>query len=160
MRRVPVLALLFLASFTSVLLAQSTNASLTGRITDTFKALIVDARVAAISTGTNVRYETNTNGSGEYHLANLPPGPYRIEIEKPGFKKIIKPDVILHVQDALRIDFEMTVGSLSETVAVEAGAPLVNTESGTVSTVIDHTFVENVPLNGRSFQNLIILTPG
>jgi carboxypeptidase family protein/TonB-dependent receptor-like protein len=146
--------------FTSVLCAQSTNASLTGRITDPAKALIVDARVTAISSGTNVRYETTTNNSGEYYLANLPPNRYRIEIEKPSFKKLIKPDVILHVQDTLEIDFEMTLGPVSETVTVEAGASLVNTESATVSTVIDRTFVENLPLNGRSFQTLIMLTPG
>ena|ERR1700752_1234426 len=75
-----------------------------------------------------------------------PPSLYRIEIEKSGFKKIIKPDVILHVQDAVKIDFEMAVGSVSEAMTVEAGAPPVNTESGTVSTVIDRTFVENLPL--------------
>src|SRR5215470_4758269 len=160
MRRVPAVALLFVASLTSVLRAQSTNASLTGRVTDPSKALIADAKVAAISAATNVRYETTTNGSGEYYLANLPPGPYRIEIEKPGFKKLIKPDVILHVQDALDIDFAMTLGTTSETIAVEAGAPLVNTESGTVSTVTDRTFAENLPLNGRSLQTLIALTPG
>jgi Carboxypeptidase regulatory-like domain/TonB dependent receptor len=160
MRRVPPLALLFLVSFTPVLRAQSTNASLTGRVTDPVKAFIVDAKIAAISADTNVRYETTTNGSGEYHLANLPPSLYRIEIEKSGFKKLIKPDVILHVQDALEINFEMTLGNLSETIMVEGGAPLVNTESATVSTVVDRTFVENLPLNGRSFQTLIMLTPG
>lgn len=159
MRPVSAFAFLLLASLTCVR-AQSTNASLTGRITDPAKAMIVEAKVAAINAGTNVRYETATNGSGEYHLANLPPNTYRIEIEKPGFKKIIKPDVILHVQDALEINFEMTLGAVSETVTVEAGAPLVNTESATVSTVVDHTFVENLPLNGRSFQTLITLTPG
>jgi hypothetical protein len=151
---------LFLASIASPLRAQSTNAGLTGRITDPSKALIAAARVSALSSGTNVRYETLTNGSGEYYLANLPPSSYRIEIEKPGFKKLIKPDVVLHVQDALAIDFEMTLGASSETINVEAGAPLVNTESGTVSTVVDRTFVENLPLNGRSFQTLILLTPG
>jgi hypothetical protein len=159
MRQVLALALL-LVSFTPALRAQSTHASLTGRVTDPSKALIADARVAAISAGTNVRYETTTNGSGEYYLANLPPGLYRIEIEKPGFKKLIKPGVILHVQDALEIDFEMTIGSLSDTITIEAGAPLVNTETATVSTVVDRTFVENLPLNGRSFQTLILLTPG
>src|SRR5262249_8325872 len=97
---------------------------------------------------------------GEYYLANLPPGPYRVEIEKPGFKKLIKPEVILHVQDALEINFEMTLGSVSETITVEGGAPLVNSESGTVSTGIDRTFGHNLPLNGRSFQTLIMLTPG
>jgi len=154
------LAFLLAALFTPVLRAQSTNASLTGRIADPAKARIVNARVAAVRAGTNARYETATNASGEYYLANLPPGDYRIEIEKPGFKKIIKPGVTLHVQDVLGLDFEMTLGSLSETVTVEAGAPPVDTESATVSTVIDRMFVENLPLNGRSFQTLITLTPG
>ncbi|HEY0728370.1 MAG TPA: carboxypeptidase regulatory-like domain-containing protein, partial [Pyrinomonadaceae bacterium] len=140
--------------------AQSTNASLAGRITDPANALIVDAQVAAISTGTNIRYEDTTNDSGEYHLANLPPASYRLEIQKPGFKTLIKPDVILHVQDALRIDLQMTLGDVSETVMVESGAPLVNTETATVSTVVNRTFVENIPLNGRSFQTLIQLAPG
>src|SRR6185503_19392800 len=66
----------------------------------------------------------------------------------------------LHVQDALEINFEMALGETSEAITVEGGAPLVNTESGTVSTVIDRTFVENLPLNGRSFQTLIMLAPG
>ena len=57
--------------------------------------MIVDARVSAISTGTNLRYETMTNSSGEYYLANLPPNLYRIEVEKNGFTKLIKPDVVL-----------------------------------------------------------------
>ncbi len=160
MSRAPLAALLFLVLFASILRAQSINASLAGRITDPSKALIVNAKVVAINTGTNVRYETTTNSSGEYHLANLAPGAYRMELEKSGFKRLIKPDVILHVRDALEIDFAMTVGSASESITVEAGAPLVNTESATVSTVVDRTFVENLPLNGRSFQTLIMLTPG
>ena len=159
MRRVAALVFILLTSFT-LGLAQSTNASIAGRITDPANALIVDAKVAAISTGTNIRYEDTTNGSGEYHLGSLPPNSYRLEIEKSGFKKLIKPNVVLHVQDALRIDLQMTLGDVSEIVTVESGAPLVNSESGTVSTVINRTFVENVPLNGRSFQTLIQLTPG
>jgi hypothetical protein len=143
-----------------VLPGQSTNAALSGRITDPSKAVVVGAKVAAISAATNLPYQTLTNGSGEYHLVNLAPGDYRIEIEKQGFKKLAKPDVILHVQDTLALDFEMTLGAASETVNVEAGAPLVNSESGTVSTVVDRALIENLPLNGRSFQTLISLTPG
>jgi Carboxypeptidase regulatory-like domain len=158
-RATALLVLLFFAPGAG-LRAQSTNASITGRVTDPSKAVIVDAKVAAISAGTNVRYEGATNSSGEYYLTNLPPGSYRIEIEKSGFQKLIKPDVTLHVQDALAIDLEMTLGSGSESITVEAGAPAVNTESAAVSTVIDRTFVDNLPLNGRSFQTLIMLTPG
>ena len=160
MRRAPALVVFFFLSYSAVLRGQSTNASITGRVTDPSKALIADAKVAAINEGTNFRFDATTNNSGEYYFTNLPPGPYRIEIEKLGFKKLIKPDVILHVQDDLEIDFEMTVGSSAESITVEAGAPLVNTESGTVSTVIDRTFVDNLPLDGRSFQTLILLTPG
>jgi hypothetical protein len=154
-------ALLFLL-LTPVLLAQgqTTNASLGGRITDPAKALVVDARITAISETTNVRYETTSNGLGEYRLAHLPPDNYDLEIEKPGFKKLLKPDVVLHIQDIVRIDFELTVGELSEAVSVQAGARVLNTESATVSTVVDRSFVENIPLNVRSFQTLIALTPG
>ena len=140
--------------------AQSTSAAIAGRITDPSKARIASARVAAINADTGLRYETLTNASGEYRMLDLPPGAYRIEIDKPGFKRLIKPDVVLHVQDALAIDFEMALGAASETITVQAGAPLVNTESGAVSTVVDRQLVENLPLNGRSFQTLITLTPG
>jgi hypothetical protein len=159
--RVPALAACLLLVFSSSgLHAQSTNASLTGRITDPSKASIANASVAAISTDTNIRYETTSNTSGEYHLANLPPGPYRLEVEKRGFKKTIKPAVILHVQDALEINFETSIGEVTDSITVEGGVSLLNTESATVSTVVDRTFVEDIPLNGRSFQTLILLTPG
>jgi hypothetical protein len=150
---------LFAAS-TGILRAQSTNASLTGRVTDPSKAVVADAKVTAINPDTNYRYEASTDHSGQYYLSNLPPGSYGIEIEKAGFKTLITPDVILHVQDALAIDFELPLGSSSQTVTVQAGAPLVNTESAAVSTLIDRTFVDDLPLNGRSFQTLIMLTPG
>jgi len=71
-------ACIFAVVAVSVLRAQSTTASLAGRITDPSKSLIADARITAISTNTNVRYETTTNGSGEYHLVNLAPNSYRI----------------------------------------------------------------------------------
>lgn len=160
MRRTSTLVLFFLISSTAVLRAQSTSASLTGRVTDPSKARIVGARVTAVSIGTNSHYETTSNGSGEYYLPNLPPNAYRIEVEKSGFRKLIKPDVILHVQDALEVDFEMPVGVASDSVNVQAGAPLLNTSDATVSTLIDNHFVENMPLNGRSFSSLIDLTPG
>ncbi|HET6929209.1 MAG TPA: TonB-dependent receptor [Candidatus Acidoferrum sp.] len=142
------------------LLAQSTNASLTGYITDPAKAIIVGAKVIAINVDTNIRYQGITNNAGDYDVTNLPPGKYRIEVEKPGFKTVVKSDVILHVQDTIAINFEMVLGSVSEIVTVEGGAPVINTTDASVSTVVDREFAENLPLNGRSFQTLIELTPG
>src|SRR5215469_6787812 len=112
MRRISaVVTLLFLTWPPFVLRAQSTNASLSGRISDPTNAAITDARVVAISTSTNIRYETTSNASGEYYLTNLPPGSYTLEVEKAGFKKLVKPDVVLHVQDALAEQGERHGGS-------------------------------------------------
>jgi len=159
--RVPALAACLLLVFSSAgVRSQSTNASLTGHVTDPSKAPIADAQVAAINARTNARRETTTNGSGEYYVTNLPPGPYRLEIEKPGFKKIIKPEVVLHVQDTFAINFEMAVGAVTDSITVEGGAPLLDASDATVDTLIDNRFVENMPLNGRSFSALIDLTPG
>ena len=160
LRHAAALALALLVESAHVLPAQSTSASLTGRVIDRSKAVITGAKIAGINTGTGVEYDTASNASGDYDLPDLPPGTYRLEIEKTGFKKLIKPDVVLHVQDAFEIDFKMTVGSVTESITVEGGAPLVNTESATVSTVVDRTFADNLPLNGRSFQTLIMLAPG
>jgi hypothetical protein len=155
-----VVAIILSLSFAGVVRAQSTSASLTGVVTDPQKAIVVDAKVAVINVGTNESYSGATNGRGEYFVTNLPPGSYRIEVEKTGFKTVIKPDVTLHLQDTLEINFEMTLGSISESITVEAGAPLLNTSDGSVGTVIDRNFVDNLPLNGRSFNTLLQLTPG
>jgi len=160
MRIVAALLLLSLFSYLDVLCAQSTNASITGRVTDPRKQVIPDAKVAAMNLDTNVRYEAATNGSGEYYLTNLPPGSYRIEIEKAGFRKLSKPDVILHVQDALAIDFEMTLGSASVILTVEAGAPLVETTSSEISGLVNSKKIQDLPLNGRNYIDLSLLQAG
>ena len=142
------------------LLAQSPNGVLNGQVVDPSSRAIVGAEILAVSDVTHVQYTTKTNGEGIYVLPNLPPGPYRLQVSKFGFKTLIKPDITINVQDALAINFTLPVGSFSEIVTVESGAPLVNTESAAVSTVVDRNFAENLPLNGRSFQTLIQLTPG
>src|SRR5882724_1784246 len=113
-----------------------------------------------VNDSTGVQYTTKTNGDGIYLVPNLPPGPYRIQVSQRGFKTIIKPDIVIHVQDALAINFTLPIGAASEVVTVPGGAPLVNTENAAVGTVIDRKFVENLPLNGRSFNTLLQLTPG
>lgn len=150
---------LCLAAGASRLFAQSSNASLTGRITDPSKAVIPAAKVAVINTGTRTHYETVTNGTGTFYVTNLPPGTYRIEVEKLGFKTVIKSDLVLHVQDALEINFEMAFGSASESVTVQGGAPQLDTESSTVGTVVEQRKANELPLNGRNVFNLIELAP-
>ncbi len=139
--------------------AQSADASLMGQITDPNKALIAGATVTVINSGTGIHYQGLTNETGTYYVSNLPPGRYRIEVEKLGFKAVIQSGVVLHVQDALEVNFEMMLGSASESVTVEGEASPVDTESSTVGTVVEQRKANELPLNGRNVFNLIVLAP-
>jgi hypothetical protein len=152
------LVLLFLSS--GSVLAQSPDGSITGIVLDPETKSIGGAEIIAVNDLTGLKYVTSTNSEGIYSLPNLPPGPYRIQVSKVGFKAIIKPDIVLNVQDALSINFKLPIGASSVVVTVEGGAPLINTTDAVVSTVVDRQFAENLPMNGRSFQTLIQLTPG
>src|SRR6266478_3324535 len=140
--------------------AQSTNAAVGGQITDEQGRVVPGVTVVLTNLNTGVTYEAKTNGDGFYNAPNLPPGIYRANVTKDGFKSIVKGDIELHVQDVASINFELQIGSVNETVTVEAGGLVINTTDASVSTVVDRQFAENLPMNGRSFQTLIQLTPG
>jgi hypothetical protein len=144
----------------SRLVSQSTNATINGMVADTAGRAIVAVDLEIVSDATGVHYSGKTNGSGNYTVSVLPPGRYTIQASKIGFKTIITPGIVLNVQSALALNFTLPVGATSETVTVEAGSSLLNTTDASVSTVVDRKFVENMPLNGRSFQDLISMTPG
>jgi hypothetical protein len=158
MRRV-VLGVMLVVLFRGMLQAQSADASLTGRITDPNKAVIAGATVIVINSATGIHYEGLTNEIGTYYVSNLPPGQYRIEVEKLGFKAVIESGVVLHVQDALEVNFEMMLGSASESVTVEGEESPIDTESSTVGTVVEQRKANELPLNGRNVFNLIVLAP-
>src|SRR6266699_245724 len=140
--------------------AQGDLAAVTGRVFDPNNAVIVEATVIAWNVDKGIETTVQTNEEGIYRFVDLSPGNYEFSVSKRGFKVILKPGVTLHVADAVSLNFTMQVGDQRETVTVEGGAPLINTENATVSTVVDRQFAENLPLNGRSFQALIQLTPG
>ena len=152
--------ILFILLFGSRLFAQAGNASLTGFIQDSAKAFIPGVRVVAINTDTDQQFETVTNKDGSYTISSLPVGPYRMQIEKVGFRTILKEGLFLHTQDVLQINFQMAVGSTSESVTVSGEGNNINTADAAVGTVIDRQFVQDIPMNGRSFQTLILLSPG
>lgn len=140
--------------------SQSTNATISGGVTDPSGNFILGAEVQIANDATGVVYSARTNRSGMYLVPILPPGLYHVQVSKPGFKTIIKADVVLNVQSAVALNFTLPVGATSESVTVDASSSPINTTDASVSTVIDQKFVENTPLNGRSFQDLISLTPG
>jgi len=160
--RFPRIAFIFAyaVSLALPLAAQSPNGTINGLVLDPSNRVIAGADILVINDATGVKYSGKTNDDGIYVVPNLPPGPYRLQVSKVGFKTLIKPDIVLNIQDALSINFTLPVGAVFEIVTVQGGASMINTTDASVSTVIDDTYVENMPLNGRSFQDLILLTPG
>src|SRR6267143_2759641 len=149
-----------LAFLPGLCLAQNESATLSGRVSDPTGAAVVGAEVVLTNVETNVEQRTKTNGAGLYVFTGVHPGMYRVAAVSTGFKTLIKENLVLHVQDELAENFSLSLGAVAESVTVNANDIHINTTDATVSTVVDRQFAENLPLNGRSFQTLIELTPG
>lgn len=139
--------------------AQST-AAINGLVQDTSDALIPNAKVKLINTATGTESNSTTNRSGSFVLPNVMPGSYTLQIEREGFDTTQLTGITLNVGDNKSVVIRMKVGSTNETVTVDGSGLTINTTDASVGTVIDRKFVENIPLNGRSFQDLISMTPG
>jgi len=153
-------ALFMLAIVASAAFAQMESATVLGRITDPSGAVLAGAEVDVRNIDTNIAVVATTNKEGFYRINSLRPGRYVISAHKPGFKSVSVTDISLNVQDNLVRNFALQVGAVSESITVTAESQHINTTDASVSTVIDRDFVESTPLNGRSFQDLISMTPG
>lgn len=139
--------------------AQST-AQLNGTVSDPSGAAISSARVIVKNMGTGVEWNTQTNSAGLYVLPSLPPGTYQITVSAEGFQKLLLADLKLDVATAVTKDIQMRVGSMTQEVQVTTEAPLIETSSPGVGQVINAKTVQEIPLNGRHFVDLNLLTPG
>jgi hypothetical protein len=155
-----------LAAFTMVAItaplsfAQTELATVLGRITDQSGAVISGVEVEIRNVGTNSAVIATSNSDGLYSIPSLHPGEYVISVRKAGFRTVSATGLELNVQDNVIRNFVLQVGSTSESITVSAEAGKIDTTDATVSTVVDRNFAENLPMNGRSFQTLIQLTPG
>lgn len=155
----------FFLSFVALILlpsviAHAQNARLSGRITDTNKMALKDADILIQQIGTEQIWQVQSNHEGRYTLPALLPGSYRITVSAPHFASQQLDHVQVNVAGNLTLDFSMNVGSEQQSIVVDGSAASLDTTTPTVSTVIDHVFVGNMPLNGRSFQSLLTLSPG
>lgn len=136
------------------------SVELSGIVSDPNRKAIPDATVQLRNHETGLRRETPTNADGLYSFSSLKPGTYQITIQAPGFRTVTRQSVVLNIGDRASLDAALELLHAQENIRVDADIPLVNSENASVGTVVDQKFVENMPLNGRSFQSLIYLTPG
>src|SRR5258708_10631299 len=140
-------------------LAQVNTASLTGLVKDASDAVIVDAKITARNTATNIERVVQSNSSGYYFLANLPVGAYEISVEKTGFQKSVA-NVTLDAAEKGRQDFTLAIGAVSTITTVEAAAQLLSPEDASLSATVDNKFVTEYPLLLRSWDDLMNLVAG
>ncbi|HYZ83717.1 MAG TPA: TonB-dependent receptor, partial [Bryobacteraceae bacterium] len=136
------------------------NGTITGRVLDQSDAAVPKVTVQAESLETRQRTEVETNSDGLYVFAVLPSGRYRLAFRKQGFREVVREPVILAVNGATRIDTTLELSTVESQVQVHAQLQTIEQDSAAVSTVIDRTLIENIPLNGRSFHSLMRLVPG
>src|SRR6266852_7026376 len=151
--------LLFTAiSATAVLAQRSTQ--LTGRISDPTDAVVEGADVIVTNQDTGIRRVTKSNELGYFVVPLLQPGRYEVTVRKSGFRTIRRSGITLEVDQAGRVDFVMEVGSLTESVQVNANVAAVDTHSATLKEVVDERRIRELPLNGRDATQLVLLLPG
>jgi hypothetical protein len=140
-------------------LAQST-ATLSGTVSDPSGAVLPGAQVKVISLGTGLTREMVTDGAGVYSAPSLQPGDYTVQVTAPGFGQYTVQKVTLDVDARVSINAQLSVTAAGAVVDVQSGASQVETQSMTVGQVIDRETVQDIPLNGRHFLDLTVLTPG
>ncbi|MBC7924018.1 MAG: carboxypeptidase regulatory-like domain-containing protein, partial [Bryobacteraceae bacterium] len=160
MRFIQVLCAIVLASS---LYGQSERGNVSGAVTDPGGAAVGGVQLAVVNTETNARSTTVSTPSGEYNVPNLSPGTYRVEFAAPGFKKNIQDNVIVAAASTVRLDVQLQLGQVTETVEVQAVAQVIQTDNAKVSTQVQNKLVDELPLvvGGamRSPFNLVQVAP-
>ena len=139
---------------------QAFYGSIVGTVTDQSSAAVRGATVTLTNVGTDERHQAPTGAEGAYQFLNLIPGTYRVDVEQSGFKRATREQVEVTVAGVVRADISMQVGDVTQTVEVQATAPLLQTENANLSQVVNSRSVEELPVNGRNILNLAALVPG
>ena len=141
-------------------IAQNTSSSIAGTITDPSGAVLPNSSVKLVNRATDVVRNAQTDEAGLYAFPALSPGMYSITVERTGFQTQVRSDITLQVQQAARIDFSLSVGEASQTVNVAADAAMLSQEDTTIGQVVENKRIVELPLNGRSYLQLAVLSAG
>jgi len=154
------LLVVFLLTGVYLVRAQSTAGRILGTVTDQSGAAVASAKVVITDLERGTLRTLTTDEAGAYVAADLTPGNYKIQAEAKGFKTVQRPSVGVEVATDVRIDFSLQPGQVSETIIVDENVPLVNTTSSTLGGTLSNKEINDLPLNGRNYENLLQLRPG
>jgi Carboxypeptidase regulatory-like domain len=154
------LAALTLLWFALPALAQSTAGRILGTVTDQSGAAVAGATIVVTDTQRGTSRTLTASDAGEYVAADLQPGTYSIHVEAKGFKKVERPSVQIEVASDVRADFVLPPGQIDEVVTINEDIPLLNTTSATLGGTLSNQEINDLPLNGRNYENLLQLRPG
>src|SRR5262245_41543581 len=140
--------------------AQAGSGEVTGEVRDASGALVIGAQVTITSADTLEKYVAVSSSGGVYSLSSLKPGIYSVTAEVTGFKRFVREGIVVSTGNVSRVDVHLAVGSITETITVEGDVSPLKTESVTLGQVTDVKEIPELPLNGRSFINLIATAPG
>jgi hypothetical protein len=139
---------------------QQETATILGTVTDGTGAIVPGASVTVTNVQTNISLTTQTDARGAYVVPSLKPGEYSLTVEISGFQKTVRSGVVLQVAQVARIDLTLQTGQLSETVEVVGSSPILETQTSSRGAVIDQKQIVELPLNGRDYNQLALLSPG
>ncbi len=146
--------------FASAMFGQTFKATVVGQITDSIGAVVPNATVKIIQDGTNISQTVTTGEDGNYVITQLDPGTYTVRVEAESFKTAVKTDLVLETAQSARLNITLEAGNIAEQVTVTAEPSVINTETSSKGEVITQRQVQDLPLNGRNFTDLAMLTPG
>ena len=159
-RRFPLALIAGIAMLAGSAWGQTFYGSVVGLVADASGSAVPETTVTLTNTNTSERRAGTTGADGGYRFVNLVPGNYRLEVERPGFRRYVRDQIVVNVEAAVRIDVTMEVGDVTQSVEVTSETPLIQSENASLSQVVGARTVQEIPLNGRNILNLINLVPG
>jgi hypothetical protein len=154
------LSILLAATFSASLFAQEFRSTLTGQVADPSGATIANAKIQAVNQSTQRTYSASTTDRGVYYIPYVLPGTYKVTVTAQGFKTQVQDGVLLQASQSRGLNFNLQLGTTTETVEVTGAPPLIETANGSGGTVLTERQLENLPLNGRQVYTLLGTTPG
>jgi hypothetical protein len=142
------------------LFSQGSTGRILGTVTDQTGGAVAGAAVIVTDTARGTSRNLTTDDAGEYNAPSLTPSTYKVHVEAKGFKAIDRQNVILEVNGNIRVDIQLQPGDVTQTITVTEEVPLVETTNAELGGTLQNTIIENLPLNGRNFENLLTLRPG